>query len=70
VNKVFVYRVRPSGGSGDASRWGTLEAILAGGFVPITRSARRVDPRLLEAGFLPSGVSPFDLSDGLATTAK
>jgi hypothetical protein len=39
--------------------WGTVDAILDDGRVPIVRSARRVPFELLDRdGFLPAGVSP------------
>jgi hypothetical protein len=39
--------------------WGTVDAILDDGCVPIGRSARRVPFALLDRdGFLPAGVSP------------
>lgn len=72
MKKVFVYRVRHAGGSGHPIHWGTMEAILSmEGCTPITRSARKVDAALLdEGGFLPPGVSPYDLSGGLTISAK
>jgi hypothetical protein len=70
--KVFVYRIRHAGGSAHPIQWGTMEAILLReGCTPITRSARKVDAALLdEGGFLPPGVSPYDLSDGLMKSPK
>jgi hypothetical protein len=49
-----------------------MEAILSReGCTPITRSARKVDAALLEkGGFLPPGVSPYDLSGGLKIAPK
>jgi hypothetical protein len=49
-----------------------MEAILSReGCTPITRSARKVDAALLdEGGFLPAGVSPYDLSGGLTKSVK
>jgi hypothetical protein len=70
--KIFVYRIRHAGGSAHPIQWGTMEAIVSmEGCTPITRSARKVDAALLEkGGFLPPGVSPYDLSGGLTKSVK
>lgn len=68
MKKVFVYLYRSLGTHPGALReWGTMEAILAVvGREPITRSAMKVDASLLdEAGFLPYGLSPYDLESGV-----
>lgn len=62
--KVPVYLYKRRDGVPDPERkWGTLDAIFnLEGCAPITRSARRVDPDLLdEDGFLPYGLSPDEL---------
>lgn len=65
VGKVAVYLFRRQDpGPKIAPQWGTLEAIAQlDNCVPITRSARRVDPALLDTdGFLPYGLSPDDVA--------
>lgn len=68
MKRVFVYLYRSLGTAPGAPReWGTMEAILSvDGREPITRSAMKVDASLLdEAGFLPYGLSPYDLESGV-----
>jgi len=63
MRKVPIYLFRgPEEMTDPERRWGTLDAIFRlDGCVPIGRSARRVDPDLLdEDGFLPYGLSPDD----------
>ncbi len=62
--KVFVYLYRAVDSPGMApTEWGTMDAILSiDRASPITRSAKKVDASLLDAaGFLPHGLSPYDL---------
>lgn len=72
MKRVFVYLYRSLGSHpGTAREWGTMEAILSiDGREPITRSAMKVDASLLdEAGFLPYGLSPYDLESGVREPA-
>ena len=73
MRKAFVYLYRraiPSPGLG--REWGTMEAILAvEGGAPLMRSAMKVDASLLdEAGFLPYGLSPYELESGVERSRK
>jgi hypothetical protein len=60
---IYLYR-RKDPVAGTDAQWGTLDAIAKlDGCDPITRSARRVDPALLDPeGFLPYGLSPDDVA--------
>lgn len=73
MRKVFVHLYRCAIASPGVGReWGTLDAIHSiDAGVPLTRSAMKVDASLLdEAGFLPYGLSPYELESGIERSRK